>query len=520
MVNATGVRAQASLTRDAARVPRPDTLTLRAIAASIRPQKSGSEIMMPSIRARKALLAVPLFAPLFALMIGIPVSHAAEYRDENTKLARVDEERSRSISSEPVTHAVKAVDLTLPVDDVWQRIRRGFAMPDLQDPLVTEKQAWYLNRPQVLVRTLERARRYLYHIVDEIEKRGLPMELALLPMVESAYNPVALSPAQAAGLWQFIPATGLRYGLAQNVWLDERRDIRASTAAALDYLQTIYEMHGDWHLALASYNWGEGAVARAIEKNRAAGLPTDYLNLQLPAETRQYVPKLQAIKNIIANSKLFDLTLPTIPNEPYFVAFAPPRNMDLSAAARLADVPIEELRALNPGIKRPLIRAERSELVLPIKQLETYLSNLSRAPEPTAPSWTIHVLKPGERLRDIARRAKVSLNALLEANGLTMNAQPKSGTEIVVPASAVAASAGGSREGDEPVAMKATMWKPATSAKPGARRVTVTIAPAASRVASANTVADKPARPQAKQIARTQPSKPSRVAERPIGRKG
>jgi membrane-bound lytic murein transglycosylase D len=472
--------------------------------------------MMPSIRACKALLA----APLSALLIGVSVSNAAEYRDENTHLARLDEERSRSISSEPAAHGIKAVDLTLPADDVWQRMRRGFAMPDLQDPLVTEKQAWYLNRPQVLVRTLERARRYLYHIVDEIEKRGLPMELALLPMVESAYNPVALSPAQAAGLWQFIPATGLRYGLAQNVWLDERRDIRASTAAALDYLQTIYEMHGDWHLALASYNWGEGAVARAIERNRAAGLPTDYLNLTLPAETRQYVPKLQAIKNIIANSSLFGLSLPTIPNEPYFVAFAPPRNMDLSAAARLADVPIEELRALNPGIKRPLIRADHSELVLPIKQLEIYLTNLSRAPEPAGASWTSHVLKPGERLRDIARRARVSLSALLEANGLTKNAQPKSGTEIVIPASTAAASAGGSREADEAVATKATVSKPATTARPGTRRVSVTIAPAASRAASAKAVAAKPARPHAKRVAKKQPSNPSRVAERPIGRKG
>ena len=178
------------------------------------------------------------------------------------------------------------IDLTLPPDDLWERIRRGFGMTNLDSPLVQQQQAWYLARPDYLKRVVERSRRYMHHIVEELEKRGMPTELALLPIVESAYNPMAYSRAHASGMWQFIPSTGKTYQLDQNWWMDQRRDIIASTSAALDYLQSIYEMHGDWHLALTSYNWGENTVARAINKNKAKGLPTDYLNLAMPNETR------------------------------------------------------------------------------------------------------------------------------------------------------------------------------------------------------------------------------------------
>ena len=177
--------------------------------------------------------------------------------------------------------APQAIDLTSDSAELFQRMRNGFSMPDINSDLVLYHQQWYMNRPDYLRRMVERSSLYLYYIVDEIEKRGMPMELALLPMVESAYNPMAYSRAKASGLWQFIPSTGKRYKLDQSWWKDERRDIVASTTAALDYLQLIYEMHGDWHLALASYNWGEGAVGRAIEKNRAQNLPTDYLSLTL-----------------------------------------------------------------------------------------------------------------------------------------------------------------------------------------------------------------------------------------------
>ncbi|MBM3385562.1 MAG: lytic transglycosylase, partial [Betaproteobacteria bacterium] len=212
---------------------------------------------------------------------------------------------------------IATVDRTLRADDVWQRIRDGFAMADLDGPLVREKIAWYAARPDYLRRVFNRSRIYMFHIVEEIERRGLPTELALLPMVESSFNPMAYSRAHASGLWQFIPGTGKRYDLKQSWWYDARRDIVASTAAALEYLKDVYDMHGDWHLALASYNWGENAVARALEKNRAAGLPLDYSSINMPQETRHYVPKLQALKAIIADPKVFGLDLDPIPNQPY-----------------------------------------------------------------------------------------------------------------------------------------------------------------------------------------------------------
>src|SRR5207237_2551708 len=187
---------------------------------------------------------------------------------------------------------LRKIDRTEPPADLWQRIRQGFAIPDIDSALVDKHTAYYAARPEYLQRVFDRSRLYLFHIVDELEKRGMPTELALLPMVESAFNPMAYSRAHASGLWQFIPGTGKRFELQQNWWYDGRRDIVDSTNAALDYLQYLYDMHGDWQLALASYNCGENAVARAIANNRAAGRPTDYAHLTMPLETRHYIPKL------------------------------------------------------------------------------------------------------------------------------------------------------------------------------------------------------------------------------------
>ena len=226
------------------------------------------------------------------------------------------------------------IDLTIHSNNLWERIRNGFAMTNLNDDLVLHYQQWYMNRPDALRRMVERSRPYLHYIVEELEARGMPTELALLPMVESAFNPNANSSAHASGLWQFIPATGKRFNLEQNWWRDERRDVVSSTGAALDYLQAIYDMHGDWHLALASYNWGEGAVKRAIGKNESRGLPTDYPNLTMPNETRNYVPKLQALKNILGDPAMISqLGLPVIPNEPYFATLETRRPMDVKTAA-------------------------------------------------------------------------------------------------------------------------------------------------------------------------------------------
>lgn len=329
----------------------------------------------------------------------------------------------------------RTIDLTTPSDDLWERMRNGFAMPNLNNELVLYHQNWYLSRPDYLRRMIERSRRYIHHIVEELEKRGMPTELALLPMVESAYNPMALSRSQAMGLWQFIPATGKTFKLEQNWWHDQRRDILASTSAALEYLQTIYDMHGDWFLALASYNWGEGAVARAIAKNRAKGMPTDYESINMPAETRNYVPKLQALKNIINSPRLFaQLDLGAIPNRPYFSTLSTPRDMDVKVAARLADMPLNEFLALNPSHNRPVIRQDAS-LILPADKLDTFNSNLDTYQRQDKPltSWRAYTLQKGERLEQIAARTGTSVAELRSVNSLPAKGRIGAGTTLLVP---------------------------------------------------------------------------------------
>jgi membrane-bound lytic murein transglycosylase D len=335
------------------------------------------------------------------------------------------------------------VDRTVRQDDVWQRIRDGFAMQDLAGPLVAEKTAWYVARPEHLKRVFERSRRYLYHIVDEIEKRGLPTELALLPMVESSFNPMAYSRAHASGLWQFIPGTGKRYELAQNWWYDGRRDIVASTSAALDYLKDVYDMHGDWQLALASYNWGENAVARALEKNRREGKPLDYSSINMPAETRNYVPKLQALKNIVANPALFGIELDPIPNQPYFASITKTRDIDVRLAAQLAEMTVEEFIALNPGFSRPVIRAELTpRIVLPADRIDVFHENLTKYDDKSLVSWETYQPKKGDSLEGIAKRFGVTLAQLKEVNGITPRERAMPAV-LVVP---TASSPGGTRD--------------------------------------------------------------------------
>ena len=314
----------------------------------------------------------------------------------------------------------QAIDLTGEPDDLFQRLRHGFAMPDINDDLVLYHQQWYMNRPDYMRRMVDRSSRYLYHIVDELDKRGMPMELALLPMVESAYNPMANSRSKASGLWQFIPATGKRYNLDQNWWKDERRDIVASTAAALDYLQSIYTMHGDWHLALASYNWGEGAVGRAIGKNRSQGLPTDYLSLTMPQETRNYVPKLQALKNIFRSPPLLaQLDLPQVPNKPFFATVTTDSHIDVKVAAKLAEMPVQEFVALNPAHNRPVIKSD-TPLVIPAEKLETFVSNLESHEDENKPlsAWQTYTMRPGDKLEKIAPRFGMTVANLKAVNGI------------------------------------------------------------------------------------------------------
>jgi len=356
------------------------------------------------------------------------------------------------------------VDLTSETDNIFSRIRKGFSMPDINNDLVLEHQQRYLNQPDYLRRMVERGAPYLYHIVEEIDQRGMPMELALLPMVESAYNPMAHSPAKASGLWQFIPTTGKRYNLDQNWWKDERRDIIASTAAALEYLQEVYEMHGDWHLALASYNWGEGAVARAIAKNKALNLPTDYLNLSMPNETQNYVPKLQALKNIFSSPEtLKELGIPRIPNRPYFTTVTKPVNIDVKLAAQFAGIPVHEFLALNPAHTRPVIVSD-SPMVIPAEKYDHFVSNLEAHEQKQKPlsSWQSYTLRPGDRLEKIAPRFGMTVANLKAINGIHGRIRLKPGLTLLVP------SNGGAKEID-PATMVAQPRFPSADLQPATR---------------------------------------------------
>ncbi len=266
---------------------------------------------------------------------------------------------------------------------VWDRVRAGFTLPALGGARVAHWQRWYLDHPQLLKAMFERSRIYVYYVVEELDKRKLPTELAFLPMVESGYSPAALSSAQASGLWQFIPSTGKAYKLGQGFVYDNRRDIIASTAAALDYLTTLYARFGDWQLALAAYNSGEAAVARAIARNKSRGLPTDYQALPLPEETRNYLPKLQALKNIVANPGAFNLQIEPVPNKPYFATVASERYLDVDIAARLAGVPLNEFLALNPAFNLNLMfNGPGTQIVLPVDKVDAFINNLDNYTEP------------------------------------------------------------------------------------------------------------------------------------------
>lgn len=319
--------------------------------------------------------------------------------------------------------------------DLWQRVRLGFAMPDLDNDQVHKAEEWYSARPEYVQRMTERGGRYLFHIVEELERRGMPTELALLPFVESAFNPQAISSARASGMWQFIPSTGKDYALAQNVFRDDRRDVLASTRAALDYFEKLHGMFGDWQLALAAYNWGEGNVAKAIARNEKLGLPTDYSSLKMPAETAYYVPKLQAVKNIVMSPGLFNLALPALKNHPYFLSVPIENDMDVSVAVKLAGMPIEEFRYLNPQMNKPVILAAGTpQVLLPYDNANEFVRELPKYTGRLA-TWTAWVAPKTLRPADAARQVGMTEEELREVNRIPPRMLIKVGSTLVVPRS-------------------------------------------------------------------------------------
>jgi membrane-bound lytic murein transglycosylase D len=321
-----------------------------------------------------------------------------------------------------------------PPPDLWARIRSGFAMPDLQNDLVTDREQWYASRPDYIQRMTERSSKYLFHIVEELERRNMPTELALLPYIESAFNPQAVSSAKAAGMWQFMPATGKYFDLKQNAFRDDRRDVLASTRAALDYLQKLHGMFGDWHLALAAYNWGEGSVGRAIARNKKDGLGTRYEDLRMPDETRLYVPKLQAVKNIVANPQAFRTELPLIENHPYFQQVLINRDIDVALAARLADVALADFKALNPSAHRPVIIASGTpQILLPWDNAKIFQRNFEAYTQGQYASWTAWTAPATLSVGDAARRVGMSEADLRGVNNIPPRMLIKAGSTLLVP---------------------------------------------------------------------------------------
>ncbi|MFM8346065.1 MAG: transglycosylase SLT domain-containing protein [Betaproteobacteria bacterium] len=318
--------------------------------------------------------------------------------------------------------------------DLWQRIRAGYSLSDLQNPhLVRSTEQWYAARPDYVQRMTARGARYLFHIVEEVERRQLPTELALLPFIESAFNPQALSTAKASGMWQFMPATGRDFSLKQNAFRDDRRSVLASTRAALDYLTRLHAQFGDWHLALAAYNWGEGNVQRAIQRNQRAGLPTGYEDLRMPDETRRYVPKLLAVKNIVTQPEAFGQSLPPLENHPYFLTVPIERDIDVAMAARLAGMDEADFAALNPQHNRPVILAAGTpHILLPYDNAERFLTELDRHKGALA-SWTAWVAPRTLRTAEAAKLTGMDESRLREINRIPRGMMIRQGSALLVP---------------------------------------------------------------------------------------
>ena len=373
----------------------------------------------------------PLFAAIF-LVISTHIYAEPLTGDQDKANAISTPPASLTSSSIPTQSLLHSEDV-----DLWNRIRNGYGIPDLENPLVSSQVNWYSSRADYIQRATERASHYLYHVVEELEKRGMPTELALLPFIESAFNPQAISSANASGMWQFIPSTGRDFKLKQNMFKDERRGVLDSTDAALTYLQRLYGMFGDWQLALAAYNWGEGSVQRAIKKQQAAGLPIDFNSMSylMPNETKNYVPKLQAVKNIISNPELFKIALPKVENQPYFVSVDKTRDIDVRVAAQLAELSITEFTALNPQFNRPVITGNSdTKILLPADNVEIFKNNLSKWAGPLS-SWTAYTVTKNERIENIARRLGSEANVLVKVNHIPPNMLVKAGSTLLVPKS-------------------------------------------------------------------------------------
>jgi membrane-bound lytic murein transglycosylase D len=392
------------------------------------------------------LLFLALFASSTVVMADADPASSSNSSDDSSNTPSVSQTASENVGPNLSTYSDDGLQLDLMLrnapdadqansGDLWQRIRNGYGMQTLNSPYTSVHESWYAARPDYVKRMIARSKRYLFHVVEEVQKRGMPTEVALLPMVESAFNPVAYSTSKASGIWQFVPATGRNFGLKQNWWTDNRRDVTAATNAALNYLEKLHVMFGTWELALAAYNAGEGTVQRAIEYNRRKGLPTDYQSLPLPPETRNYVPKLQAVKNIVDNPEQYGLNIQSIPDQPYFTKVTAPAKIDVNLAAKLAGVSVEEFTSLNPASNRPILASKGTsqEILLPVGKDQEFEANLATYNKPLV-SWQTYETKRGERVDAIASKFGISVAELRDVNDLPAKGRLKPNQALLVPA--------------------------------------------------------------------------------------
>ncbi len=354
---------------------------------------------------------VELHLPLPEKMLPSPSAVAKEKASRSAAAAHVT--RGRTIRLEPQPTVAS---------DLWERIRTGLRLSDNLPKELPLRMSWYSQRQYHMDRVVEQSRPYLYLVLQEVERRGMPSEIALLPMVESGYQPFALSRSGAAGIWQFIPSTGRHYGLIQNEWYDGRRNIQASTRAALDFLQDLYErLDNDWLLALAAYNSGGSTVERAVQTARRNGKSGDFWTIRplLPKETRHYIPKLLVISAMIKDPDHYGITLKKIPNEPYLTRLQIDKRINLSIAAKLADLSLKELRRLNPGFNYLLTPPDGPhDLLLPVHKAARFKWNLAQLPHEKWIGWRYHTVTAGENLTAIAKHYGITVAALMRANGL------------------------------------------------------------------------------------------------------
>ncbi|MEE9331226.1 MAG: transglycosylase SLT domain-containing protein [Methylophilaceae bacterium] len=403
-------------------------------------QRKDARLIMATTWYQNTMLLFSFF--LFSICLCFASASIAETNARGVKFEFLIEEHSTAEAKEvnadngalDTLALTPSPELKAAERDLWTRIQAGYAMPDISSPYTAKYEYLYASRPDYVQQMMVRSEKYLFYVVEEVEKRGMPMEVALLPMIESAYNPKAYSRSRAVGIWQFMPATGRYYGLQQNWWVDRRRDVTAATEAALNYLEKLHGMFGSWDLALAAYNAGEGTVGRAINKNLKAGLATDYQSLSLPLETTHYVPKLQAIKNIVNNPEQYGLSIASIPNEAYFAVVNAPAQIDAKLAAKLAEISDKEFALLNPSFKRPIVASRNNshKLLLPVSTVSRFQNNLNNH-DKSFISWKVYKGKRGERVASIARKFNINTSHLRKVNGLPNNKKLNNTVHLLVP---------------------------------------------------------------------------------------